>query len=232
MCRSTTRRSRPASGASTSGTTDATRPSTRTTEPEGIRASAAATADRAGASGRGHRPGTVCSWTDQPSAESPRQARRSYTLPPLGRRGSSIPSGTTTCTSFTTTISQQHLSQRPFVARPRDVRLAQGHRDPGRPTRGVPEPAAPAARDRAGEPVRDQPREDLGGCVAPRELRHLVKIAVVEVRQDATQLLGGPADIHHDVVGVELEPGEGRVHDVRRSVQALRGTEYLAAEAV
>ena len=46
------------------------------------------------------------------------------------------------------------------------------------------------------------------------------------------QHLGGPADIHHDVVGVELDPGEGRVHDVRRSVQALRGTEHFAAEAV
>ena len=45
-------------------------------EPEGSPASVVAIAARAGAIGRGHRPGTVCSWTDQPSAASPWQVRR------------------------------------------------------------------------------------------------------------------------------------------------------------
>src|SRR5689334_17988592 len=82
------------------------------------------------------------------------------------------------------------------------------------------------------EPVCDQPRENLGGCVAPSQLRHLVEVAIVDVSQDTTQRLGGRADIHHDVVGVELDPGEGRVHDVSGSVQALGRTEQLTAEAV
>ena len=42
-------------------------------------------------------------------------------------------------------------------------------------------------------------------CCA-RQAWHFVEVAVVEVLQDATQHLGGPADIHHDVVGVELDP--------------------------
>ena len=55
------------------------------------------------ASGRGQQPGTVCSCTAQPQSElSPRHRWRSYALPPLGRLGSSMPSGTTTCTAVTT----------------------------------------------------------------------------------------------------------------------------------
>ena len=51
--------------------------------------------------GRRQAPGTACSCTVQPSAASPRQTRRSYVLPPLGRAGSSMPSGTMTWTSVT-----------------------------------------------------------------------------------------------------------------------------------
>ena len=46
------------------------------------------------------------------------------------------------------------------------------------------------------------------------------------------QLLGGPADVDDDVVGVERRPPERRVDDVRRAVQPLRRSEDLAAEAV
>ena len=46
------------------------------------------------------------------------------------------------------------------------------------------------------------------------------------------QLLGRRADVDDDVVGVEGGAPEGGVDDVRRAVQALRGPEHVAAEAV
>jgi hypothetical protein len=46
------------------------------------------------------------------------------------------------------------------------------------------------------------------------------------------QLLARSTDVDHDVVSVESRAPERGVDDVRRSVQALRRPEHLAAEAV
>ena len=101
MCTRTTRRNRRACGTSTSGAVDAISPSSSTTASSGIRWTTPSRAASEGASGRGQHPGTACSCTDQPSEVSSRQIRRSYLLPPLGRAGSSMPAGTTTCTVVT-----------------------------------------------------------------------------------------------------------------------------------
>src|SRR6478752_3120885 len=98
MCTSTTSRSRPACGTSTSGAVEATSPSSSTTAPSGIRSTTPARAAYDGRPGRGQEPGTAWTCTDQPASASSRHTRRSYALPPLGRAGSSMPSGTTTCT--------------------------------------------------------------------------------------------------------------------------------------
>ena len=101
MCTSTTCRSRRACPTSASGAADAISPSTSTTAASGIRRTARTSAACPAGPGRGQSPGTACSRTDQPTAASPRQTRRSYVLPPLGRAGSSIASGTMTWTSVT-----------------------------------------------------------------------------------------------------------------------------------
>jgi len=56
----------------------------------------------------------------------------------------------------------------------------------------------------------------------------VVEVAVGELGQHGMQLLGRPTDVGHDPVAVELRAPEGRVDDVRRAVQALRGPEHLA----
>ena len=83
-----------------------------------------------------------------------------------------------------------------------------------------------------GEPVGDRPGQHLGGRVHAREGRLVVEVAVVQLADDRAQLLGGPADVDDDAVRVEFGPAEGRVDDERRPVQALRGPEDLALEAV
>jgi len=77
MCTSTTRRSRPDSGASTSGTADAINPSSSTTAPSGSAAITRVKRSRLGPSGLGHGPVTACSCIDQPSTARPAQIRRS-----------------------------------------------------------------------------------------------------------------------------------------------------------
>ena len=77
MCSSTTSWSRSASGITTSGAADATRPSMTTSAPSGIWARTSARPIRAPTAAHGQLPGTPCSWSDQPSAASPSQTRRS-----------------------------------------------------------------------------------------------------------------------------------------------------------
>ena len=55
---------------------------------------------------------------------------------------------------------------------------------------------------------------------------------VVQVGEDATQLLRRPADVDDDAVGAEGAAPEGRVDDVRRAVQPLGRSEHVAAKAV
>ena len=64
------------------------------------------------------------------------------------------------------------------------------------------------------------------------ELRFFVQIAVAQRADHRMQLLGGPADVHDDAVGVESFGSEGGIHDVRRAVQALRGPEHGPSETV
>ena len=72
------------------GTRPATRPSMSTRPPSGTAASAARPRPR--------HPARPRIRTSQPIAASPSRTCRSKTLPPLTRRGSSMPSGTTKCT--------------------------------------------------------------------------------------------------------------------------------------
>jgi hypothetical protein len=60
----------------------------------------------------------------------------------------------------------------------------------------------------------------------------VVEVAKVELAEDRLESVGGAADVHHDAFGAELWPPELQVDDVGRPMQALRGTEELAAEAV
>ena len=83
-----------------------------------------------------------------------------------------------------------------------------------------------------GQPVGDHPGQRLGRGVHAGERGLVVEVAVVELGQHGVQLLGRPADVDHDVVGVQRRPPERRVDDERRAVQALRRPEHLAAEAV
>jgi hypothetical protein len=89
-----------------------------------------------------------------------------------------------------------------------------------------------AALHALGEPVGNEASEHLGRAVLAGQGRLVVEVAVVERAEHTMQLLGGPADVDEDPVCVELRAGERRVHDVRRTVQALRRAEHLAAQAV
>ena len=83
-----------------------------------------------------------------------------------------------------------------------------------------------------GEAIRDDPGERLGGGVHAGKCGLVVEVAVGELSQQLVQLLGRTTDVDHDVVGVEVRTPERGVDDVRRAVQALRRSEYIAAEAV
>ncbi|GAA3292861.1 hypothetical protein GCM10020295_13230 [Streptomyces cinereospinus] len=83
-----------------------------------------------------------------------------------------------------------------------------------------------------GEPVGDHLRQELGGGVGPGEAGLVVEVAVVQLGDDGAQFPRGQSDVDDDVVVVQLLPPERGVHQERRSVQALRGAEDLAAEAV
>ena len=91
-------------------------------------------------------------------------------------------------------------SQRPLVAGPGDVRLVQRDLDPGQPARGR---AELAGVDPLGEAVGDHLGQCLGGGVDAGERRLVVEVAVAQLADDRVQLLGGPPDVDHDVVGVE-----------------------------
>jgi hypothetical protein len=56
--------------------------------------------------------------------------------------------------------------------------------------------------------------------------------AVVQLGYHGAQFPRGQSDVDDDVVLVQLLAPEGGVHQERRSVQALRGPEDVAAEAV
>jgi hypothetical protein len=86
--------------------------------------------------------------------------------------------------------------------------------------------------DPIGESVRDHLGQRLGGGVHPGERGLLVEVAVAQRAHDGVQLLGGSADVDHDVVRVESRPAERGVHHEGRAVQPLRRTENLTPEAV
>ncbi len=131
MCTSTTCRSRRANGTSVSGAVDAISPSSSTTAPSGIRRMVRARAACPASSGHGQAPGTACSCTAQPSVASRRETRRSYVLPPLGHAGSSMPSGTTTWTSFTAAARSSPTRRGTRAASP-PAHRALARRRPGR----------------------------------------------------------------------------------------------------
>ena len=78
----------------------------------------------------------------------------------------------------------------------------------------------------------DDAGEVFGGGVAPFELRHLVEVLVVVLRENAGQHFGGQADVDHQVVGVEFGALEGGVDDVGGPVEFSGRSESLAGEAV
>ncbi len=86
--------------------------------------------------------------------------------------------------------------------------------------------------DALGEPVGDDLGQELGGGVDAGEVGFVVEVAVVQLADDGAEFLGGQSDVDDDVVLVQLLAPEGGVHQERRSVQALRGSEDVAAEAV
>ena len=100
---------------------------------------------------------------------------------------------------------------------------------PVSPRRGL---AERAGLHPLGQPVGDEPRQQLGRGVPAGERRLLVEVAVVQLAQHRAQLGRGRADVDDQVVRVQLGPPERRVDHVRRAVQPLGRSEDLAAEAV
>ncbi len=66
----------------------------------------------------------------------------------------------------------------------------------------------------------------------PAKVGLLVQVPVAQLADHGMQFRSGPPDVHDDVVRVQRLPPKGGVDDVRRPVQALRGTEHLTTEAV
>ena len=89
-----------------------------------------------------------------------------------------------------------------------------------------------ARLDALGEPVGDDLGQELRRGVDAGEVGLVVEVAVVQLADDGAEFLRGQSDVDDDVVVVQLGAAEGGVHEERRSVQALRGAEDLAAEAV
>ena len=83
-----------------------------------------------------------------------------------------------------------------------------------------------------GEPVGDDLGQELRGGVDAGEVGLVVEVAVVQLADHGPEFLCGQSDVDDDVVVVQLLAPERGVHQERRSVQALRGSEDLAAEAV
>ena len=81
------------------------------------------------------------------------------------------------------------------------MRLVQGDNNPGQLASAL---AKAASVDPVGQPIRDRPGQQLRGRVDAGERGLVVEVAVVEVGEDRAQLVGGPADVDDDPVGVEL----------------------------
>ena len=86
--------------------------------------------------------------------------------------------------------------------------------------------------DPVGEPIGDRAGECFGRRIHALERGLVVEVAVGEFGHHRAQHLGCSTDVDHDVVGVEGGAPERGVDDVSRAMQALGGTEHLAAEAV
>jgi hypothetical protein len=83
-----------------------------------------------------------------------------------------------------------------------------------------------------GEAVGDDLGQELRRGVGVLEVRLVVEVAVVQRAHDGAEFLRGQTDVDDDVVVVQLGPAKRGVHQERRPVQALRGPEDLATEAV
>ena len=66
----------------------------------------------------------------------------------------------------------------------------------------------------------------------PGERRLFVQVPVAQLADHGMQFRSRPPDIHDDVVRVQRLPPKRGIDNVRRPVQALRGTEDFTAEAV
>src|SRR5262245_13599127 len=207
--------SRVAWGASSSGSAPSASPSMSTVAPAGIAASARAASARAAGVGAGKLCASCTTSTVQPSARNPAIIRRSYTYPPV--RVSRSP-GTTTVRSDTGVVRGA-----------RDVGFVQRDAEAGDAARRC---AEIAAANRVRDAVEDDAREKLGRRIATLELEHLVEVSVVQPREHRLQHVARAADVDDDAVGVELAAPELEIDDVGGAVQALRGTERLAREAV
>ena len=121
-----------AAGTTTSGTPQATSPSTSTDGAVRCRRESGAASAVAGGGVRvrpaAGAPRSSC--TAQPSPARPLAEPPVVAVAAAGRAGSSMPPGTTTCTGHGVATGRSQLT---LVARPGDVRLVQGHGDPARP---------------------------------------------------------------------------------------------------
>ena len=159
----------------------------------------------------------------RPAARRPRRRRpasrgRAARRRPGGRRccrrsaarGSSMPRGHHD-------VQRPRPSQRPLVARPRDVGLVQRHR-PGRSTWSA--RAERAGGDPLGQPVGDVAGEHLGGGVGAGEGRLVVEVAVGQRRRRPPRSASAARPMSTRIPSSSsVVAAEGRVHDERRAVQ-------------
>ena len=132
-------------------------------------------------------------------------------LPPLGRSGSSTPSGTTTWTTlaaFTASARSSPTRHGTRAGSPRSPVTCAG----GRAERAGAEPF--------GQPVGDVAREHLSGRVGAREHRLVVEVAVGQLGHDGAQLLGRRG---------RCRPGSRRRRGSRRGTSRRRRTSRRAA---
>jgi hypothetical protein len=84
---------------------------------------------------------------------------------------------------------------------------------------------------------RDQPHEDrVGeefGCgITAGEFRDLVEVAIVQLRQHLSHVLGCATDVNDNPVGIDCPTLELDIDDIRSAMQPLRGSKDFTPEAV
>ena len=89
-----------------------------------------------------------------------------------------------------------------------------------------------AAADHVPHAIKDHAGQVLRGGVATGEGRYLNQIAVVDIRKQRAQGLGGEADIHDQAIAVQILAAKGYVDHIGGAMQPLRGTEDFSLETV